>query len=230
MIEIITNEKRNFTDHGWLKTYWLFSFSDYYDPENIRHGKLRVFNDDIVQAQTGFPRHPHEEMEIITIVLDGEMTHKDSMGNTITVKAGDVQRMSAGTGLFHSEWNYGDDPVHFFQVWIEPTVHEIPPSYDQKAFLPDVWKNVLYPVASGQKSDAVFMHTDAIIYRSELDVGHTINFESNSKRKQFLYVMSGAVELNGRLLNNHDQARVSNMAKISIIGRSHAEFIFIDSV
>lgn len=229
MIEIITNEKRHFTDYGWLKTYWLFSFGDYYDQGNIRHGKLKVFNDDIVQAQTGFSRHPHEEMEIVSIVLDGEMTHKDTMGNIITVKVGDVQRMSAGTGLFHSEWNYGDEPVHFFQIWLEPTVRGIPPSYDQKNFTPDVWQNILYPLASGQKSDAVFMHTDAIIYRSALDVGHTINFESNGKRKQFLYVISGEIRLNKNLLRSRDQARISKTTKATITSQSKADFILIDS-
>lgn len=114
MIEIVKADNRHFSDYGWLKTYWLFSFSNYYDPHNIQFGALRVFNDDIVEPGTGFPTHPHEEMEIITIVLRGEMTHKDSMGNETVIKAGDVQRMSAGTGLTHSEYNLAEIPVHFF--------------------------------------------------------------------------------------------------------------------
>ena len=120
MIEIVKAGARHLSDFGWLKTYWLFSFSDYYDPRNIQFGALRVFNDDVVQPGTGFPTHPHEEMEIVTIVLDGEMTHQDSMGNKTVIRTGDVQRMSAGTGLTHSEYNLADRPVHFYQIWIFP--------------------------------------------------------------------------------------------------------------
>ncbi len=118
MIDIIKADQRHFSDFGWLQTYWLFSFSSYFDPQNIRFGSLRVFNDDVVNPGTGFPTHPHEEMEIITIVLEGEMTHQDSMGNKTVIKAGDVQRMSAGTGLTHSEYNLAEKPVHFYQIWI----------------------------------------------------------------------------------------------------------------
>jgi len=114
MINIVHASQRHFSDFGWLKTYWLFSFSDYFDPENIQFGALRVFNDDIVAPGTGFPTHPHREMEIITVVLSGAVTHADSMGNKAVIKAGDVQRMSAGTGLTHSEFNLENEPVHFF--------------------------------------------------------------------------------------------------------------------
>ena len=120
MIQVITATERHFSDFGWLKTYWLFSFADYYDPGNIQFGALRVFNDDVVEPGAGFPTHPHEEMEIITLVQSGEITHEDSMGNRAVMRAGEVQRMSAGTGLTHSEFNLGREPVHFFQVWILP--------------------------------------------------------------------------------------------------------------
>ncbi|OQW95695.1 MAG: hypothetical protein BWK77_07025 [Verrucomicrobia bacterium A1] len=118
MTQVIRAAQRHFSDFGWLKTFWLFSFSDYYDPENVQFGTLRVFNDDVVAPGTGFPAHPHQEMEIITVVLEGEMTHEDSMGNQAVIRAGDVQRMSAGTGLTHSEFNLADKPVHFYQVWV----------------------------------------------------------------------------------------------------------------
>ena len=120
MFRIIKAADRHFNDFGWLQTYWLFSFSDYYDPKNANHGALRVFNDDVVQPNTGFATHPHEEMEIVSIILSGEMTHADTMGNSTIIRAGDIQRMTAGTGLRHSEWNHGPDPVHFFQIWIKP--------------------------------------------------------------------------------------------------------------
>mgnify|MGYP001812022466 FL=1 len=125
---IIPANQRHFTNMGWLQTYWLFSFSNYYDPANMGHGKLRVFNDDVVRPKTGFPTHPHEEMEIITIVLKGEISHKDSMGNGGVIRAGEVQRMSAGTGLTHSEYNEADLDLHFFQIWILPDESGLPPS------------------------------------------------------------------------------------------------------
>lgn len=229
MIEIINADKRHFTDYGWLKTYWLFSFGLYYDPQNIRHGKLRVFNDDVVKPQSGFQKHPHEEMEIVSIVLSGEMTHKDTMGNTTTIRAGDVQRMSAGTGLFHSEWNNGAEPVKFFQIWLEPTVTGIPPSYDQKKFSPEAWQDKLLPIASGQKGEAVFMHTDATIYRSEFSAGKSVKFVSDAARKLFLYVLKGELKVNDNLLESRDQARISDTAEISIAAEQQADFILIDS-
>ncbi len=140
MINILKSSDRHFSDMGWLKTYWLFSFSNYYDSKNISHGMLRVFNDDIVKAQTGFDTHPHEEMEIVSIVLDGEMEHKDTMGNEMVIRKNDVQRMTAGTGLYHSEKNMSDHPVHFYQIWINPDKKGLTPSYDQKTYSPDLWK------------------------------------------------------------------------------------------
>ena len=161
-VEIIKADNRHFSDFGWLKTYWLFSFSSYFDPHNIQFGALRVFNDDIVQPGMGFPTHPHEEMEIVTIVLDGEMTHEDSMGNRTVIRAGDVQRMSAGTGLTHSEFNLARKPVHFHQIWIFPDTAGLRPSYDQKTFAPQARRNRLCPVASGQNLPrTVTFHTDA---------------------------------------------------------------------
>src|SRR5512139_2308538 len=170
MIQIIPADKRHFSDFGWLKTYWLFSFSNYYDPSNIQFGALRVFNDDVVAPGAGFPTHPHEEMEIVTIPLQGEMTHEDSMGNKGVIKANDVQRMSAGTGLTHSEFNLADKPVHFYQIWIFPDSKGLNPTYDQRSFSPVTFRNRLVPVASGQGiPETVTFHTDATIYRSELD-------------------------------------------------------------
>ncbi len=172
MINIIRADDRHFSDFGWLKTYWLFSFSNYYDPNNIQFGAIRVFNDDVVEPGTGFPTHPHQEMEIITIVLKGEMTHQDSMGNKTVITAGDVQRMSAGTGLTHSEFNLATEPVHFYQIWIYPDQKGLQPSYDQKRFSPNDWNNRLLPVASGLNvPGTVTFHTNATIYRCHLEAG-----------------------------------------------------------
>src|SRR5512137_605268 len=172
MFDVIRASHRHHSDFGWLKTYWLFSFSNYFDPRNIQFGALRVFNDDVVEPGTGFPTHPHEEMEIITTVLDGEMTHQDSMGNRTVIKAGDVQRMSAGTGLTHSEFNLAAAPVHFYQIWIFPDTKGLNPTYDQRTFSSAIFTNRLVPVASGRGiRDTVTFHTDATIYRSELKAG-----------------------------------------------------------
>lgn len=229
MIDIIPAEQRHFSDFGWLKTFWLFSFSNYFDPRNIQFGALRVFNDDIVAPGTGFPTHPHEEMEIITIVLEGEITHEDSMGNKTIIKTGDVQRMSAGTGLTHSEFNLASTPVHFYQIWIFPDVPRLQPTYDQKTYDPASWKNRLLPVASGQQiPDTVTFHTDASIYRAHLESGCKITFDKTVGRRVFIYLTSGRISADGRLVEEKDQARADIDTPLFIEARQDSELILID--
>ncbi len=228
-IDIIRAQDRHFNDFGWLKTYWLFSFANYYDPHNIQFGALRVFNDDVVAPGTGFPTHPHEEMEIITIVLDGEMTHRDSMGNQAVIKAGDVQRMSAGTGLTHSEFNLAKQPVHFYQIWILPDLPRLEPTYDQRNFTPDQWQNRLLPIASGQGlENVVSFHTDATIYRGQLDDGNRLNFDNTAGRRVFLYLIGGELTVDGLTLYQADQARVDTEKPLCLAAGADAEFILID--
>ena len=228
-IDIIRAQDRHFTDFGWLQTYWLFSFASYYDPHNIQFGALRVFNDDVVAPGTGFPTHPHEEMEIITIVLDGEMTHQDSMGNKAIIRAGDVQRMSAGTGLTHSEFNLAEQPVHFYQIWVLPDTPRLEPSYDQRSFTPDQWRNRLLPVASGQAiENVVSFHTDATIYRGQLDAGNRLNFDNTAGRRVFVYLTEGELTIDGLVLNKADQARVDTEKPICLVAGADAEFILVD--
>jgi len=229
MIEIIKAGNRHFSDFGWLKTYWLFSFSNYYNPHNIQFGALRVFNDDIVEPGTGFPTHPHEEMEIVTIVLQGEMTHKDSMGSETVIRSGDVQRMSAGTGLTHSEFNLADTPVHFYQIWIFPDKHGLTPTYDQRTFKASDWKNNLFPVASGQgKPGAVTFHTDATIYRCDLDKERSVSFGNTAGRRIFVYLTKGAVYANDQALSANDQARIDIDELLVLKARESAALIMID--
>lgn len=226
---IIAANQRHFKDMGWLQTYWLFSFSNYYDPANMGHGKLRVFNDDVVRPGTGFPTHPHEEMEIITIVLKGKISHKDSMGNAGVIRAGEVQRMSAGTGLTHSEYNDADRDLHFYQVWILPDVVGLPPSYEQKEFTEDDFKNVLFPLASGQNhAGAVSFHTDATIYRSRLDASRQLEHRPSSDRKLFIYLTSGRLQVNGKALADRDQARIESVDRLELKAEQDADFILID--
>jgi len=229
MITIIPAADRHFQDFGWLKTYWLFSFASYHDPANIRWGPLRVFNDDIVEPGQGFPTHPHREMEIVTILLEGEVTHEDSMGNRTVIKAGEVQRMSAGTGLTHSEFNLADTRLAFYQIWIFPGTRGLEPSYDQKHFDPSLWAGEIYPVASGQGHEgAVSFHADAAIYRSSLDVGAAVEFEAGDTRKVFVYVTSGSVDINGVAVNTKDQARISEETALAIRAVDEAELILVD--
>jgi redox-sensitive bicupin YhaK (pirin superfamily) len=212
-----------------LKTYWLFSFSNYYDPHNIQFGALRVFNDDVVAPEGGFPTHPHEEMEIVTIVLEGEMTHKDSMGNTAVIKAGDVQRMSAGTGLTHSEFNLADKPVHFYQIWFFPDQAGLEPTYDQKSYDANKWKNKLFPVASGQDlAGAVTFHTAATIYRCALDAGKKVTHDVTAGRRIFIYLTNGEMAANGVNLMAEDQARIDIDEPLVLRAVKHSDLILID--
>lgn len=229
MISIIKAKNRHFNDFGWLKTYWLFSFSDYYDKNNIQFGSLRVFNDDVVEPSTGFPTHPHEEMEIITIVLDGEMTHRDSMGNKAIIKAGDVQRMSAGTGITHSEYNLSYKPVHFYQIWIFPNKSKTLPSYDQKSFNPLQWKNRILPVASGQNlPDTVSFQADATIFMADIDPEMKLKFGNAKDRCTFIYLTKGRLTLNDLRMDEKDQARIENGEQIDILAHESSELILID--
>lgn len=228
MINIIKSSDRHFSDMGWLKTFWLFSFSNYYDPGNISHGSLRVFNDDIVKAQGGFDTHPHEEMEIISIVLSGEIIHKDTMGNETAIRANDVQRMTAGTGLYHSEQNMGDEPVHFYQIWISPDKKGLVPSYDQKIFNPEMWQDKLGLLASDKAQGVVTLNTDASLYRAELRKGKTISYELNNERKPFVYVINGTIDINGHDLYVNDQARISEETLLHMTAVNNAEFLLID--
>jgi quercetin 2,3-dioxygenase len=229
LIQIVPAEKRHYSDFGWLKTYWLFSFAEYYDPNNIQFGALRVFNDDIVEEGTGFPTHPHHEMEIITIVLEGEISHKDSMGNETVIRAGEVQRMSAGTGLTHSEFNLAEKPVHFYQIWIYPDIRRAIPSYDQKSFEGISRLNRLLPVASGQKlPDTVTFQTNATVYLAALEARREIKFNLAQLRKGFLYLTKGEIAINGNILHAKDQARIAAEGKLSFRATELSEFVFID--
>lgn len=209
MIEIIRAEKRHFEDLGWLKTYWLFSFDTYHDPDNISFSNLRVFNDDVINPHTGFGKHPHREMEIVTIVLSGEVSHEDSMGNKTTIKAGEVQRMSAGTGITHSEYNNADIPLHLYQIWILPHTQGLKPSYEQKSFIDEMTPNTLIPVVSGNNAPGTLsINADAKISLLDMEPGKDIKYSCKG-RKIFIYLTSGSMKLNDVALNANDQVRVA---------------------
>jgi hypothetical protein len=195
----------------------------------MRFGSLRVFNDDIVAPGTGFPMHPHRDMEIVTLVLRGEMTHQDSLGNRAVIRAGDVQRMSAGAGLTHSEHNLGAEPVHIYQIWIFPERKGLTPSYDQRTLDPEDRRNRLHPVASGRgDAGAVTLHADAVIHRCDLDAGRVVTHEAAAGRGIFVYVKSGRLLVDGRELDANDQARVDTAGTLVVEARERADFVLIE--
>ncbi|MBD3406633.1 MAG: pirin family protein [Candidatus Lokiarchaeota archaeon] len=229
MFKIIKADKRHFADFGWLRTYWLFSFAHYYDPDNIRFGPLRVFNDDLVAPNTGFPTHSHKNMEIITIVEEGQMTHRDSIGNESIIGVCDVQRMSAGSGISHSEFNLIDMNTNFYQIWIEPNEFDIEPSYEQKTYMPKKWKNKLLPIASGwQSDDVVPLHANATIYRSMLETGESITLDFDKPRRIFLYVTTGYLDIGEYTLSTKDQARADIDEPLVITSNFDSSFILIE--
>lgn len=215
----------------WLSSYFLFSFADYFDRNNMHFGPLRVFNDDTVAPQNGFPQHPHSEMEIVTLVLDGEVTHEDTMGNRTAIQAGEVQRMTAGTGLAHSEMNRQDGQLHLYQLWFMPSQRGLAPSYEQKdlGFL-NSKKNELIPLVTGQKvlEDVVYMNSNSTVYWARLDVDKRITFKTFPLRLTFIYVKQGSLLVNGTALGPNDQARLTTEEVVDIVATKEAQFILID--
>ncbi len=229
---LIKATERHFQDFDWLKTYWLFSFDTYRDPNNMNFGKIRVYNDDIVAQGQGFVMHAHREMEIISIIHTGEISHEDSMGNKTTIKAGEVQRMSAGSGITHSEFNKGTEPLHLHQIWIFPHTAQLEPSYEQKDIrsLLGENKNELVAVVSGEDpvDSPLSMNADASIHMAELDSGKSVDFVRREDRKIFIYITDGSFEINGEKLDNNDQVRISDGSDYIITAESDCKFILID--
>lgn len=229
MIEIIGADRRHHADAGWLASYWLFSFAEYHDPRNAGFGALRVYNDDVIAAGAGFPMHPHRDMEIVSLVFAGEMTHRDSMGNQAVIRAGDVQRMTAGTGLTHSEHNLSAEPVHLHQIWIFPERKGLAPSYDQVSPDPAGRLNRLQVVASGRDlPGAVTIHADAAISLCILEAGRSVAHEAAAGRLTFIYVTAGRLVVEGRDLGAGDQARIDDEGRLRCEARERSEFVLID--
>lgn len=228
MLHKLAAAQRHYADHGWLKTFHLFSFADYYDPENLHFGSLRVFNDDDIAGERGFGAHRHDNMEIVTLVHAGELSHQDSLGNTGTIRGGEVQYMSAGTGVTHAEFNQGQAPVQLFQIWIIPDVENTAPQYAQKDFS-QAPKNVLVPVASGQGHEgALVIRVDATISTAELEAEHRITYDLPPGRGLFVYVRQGQLDMNGVIFESGDQARIMDETSIVITAIDTSYFVAID--
>ena len=229
-MRIIRAKDRFHLESDWLSAYWLFSFDRYYDPNNVTFGPLRVFNHDTVKGGAGFPTHPHREMEIVTYVLEGALRHKDSAGGAGLIRAGEVQRMTAGAGVAHSEFNPSEkETVKLLQMWVLPRSAGLTPSYEQKRFTTEQRAGALLPIASGQDvPGAVSVHQDVTFYVSRLRGGDHVAHELKPGRRAFLYVIDGEVTLNGEKLSAGDQARVTDVTKLEIAGERESEIILID--
>ena len=210
MNEVRRSGERGLADHGWLKSFHTFSFADYYDPTHMGFGPLRVINEDRVQPGKGFGTHGHRDMEIISYVLEGGLAHKDSMGNGSVIRPGDVQRMSAGTGVHHSEFNASDrDLVHFLQIWIEPAERGIAPSYEEKHFDAASKRGRLRLVASADgREGSVRIHQDASLYAALVDSAESIEFEPKPGRRIYVHVVRGEAQVNGQPLGAGDAMKV----------------------
>ena len=218
-------------DHGWLKAKHHFSFAGYYDPGRMGWGDLRVWNDDEIAAQTGFPPHPHADMEIITYVRDGAITHKDSMGNTGRTEAGDVQVMSAGSGIRHSEYNLEDKPTRIFQIWIVPTAHGGKPAWGTKPFPKSDRSGRFIALASGFANDneALPIRANARVLGATVKAGERITLDLDPHRHAYLVPATGAVEVGGVRINARDGAAITDVATVEIVGLEDAEVVLVDA-
>jgi redox-sensitive bicupin YhaK (pirin superfamily) len=231
MIELRPFAKLGNADHGWLKARHHFSFAEYYDPRNIGHGSLRVWNDDEIAPNTGFPAHPHANMEIITYVREGAITHQDSLGNKGRTEAGDVQVMSAGSGIRHSEYNLEPNTTKIFQIWIQPKVAGGQPTWGSKPFPKAERSGKLVTIASGfaDDADALPIRADARVLATTLKAGDSAQYATGKARSLYLVPATGSVEINGVRVNARDGAAIHGEEQLSIKALEDSELVLVDA-
>jgi redox-sensitive bicupin YhaK (pirin superfamily) len=230
MLTLRKSGDRGWADHGWLKSHHSFSFANYYDPAHMGWGNLRVINEDRIAPGTGFGTHGHRDMEIISYVLSGELAHKDTMGNVKAIPPGDVQRMSAGSGVMHSEFNHAKDAqTHFLQIWIEPNVTGIEPSYEQKRFADEDKRGRLRLVASPDGAEgSVLIHADARVHAGLFDGAEAAELQLATGRKAYVHLIKGELAVNGQKLAGGDAAMLENESRISLSQGKAAEVLVFD--
>ena len=230
MLQIRRSAERGYADHGWLKSFHSFSFAGYHDPAFMGWGNLRVINEDRIAPGTGFGTHGHKDMEIISYVLSGNLAHKDSMGNVNGIPPGDVQRMSAGSGVMHSEFNHAQgQSTHFFQIWIEPHVSGIAPSYEQKTIPAASKRGRLQLLASAAgEGDAVKISADAALYAGLLDADESASLSLNPARKAYVHLVRGSLHVNGVLLQTGDAALIQGERSLALTQGQDAEVLVFD--
>jgi len=230
MLKLKKSSDRGYANHGWLKSYHSFSFADYYDPNNMGWGNLRVINEDVINPGTGFGEHSHRNMEIITYVLSGELAHEDSLGNIKTIPPGDVQRMSAGKGVTHSEFNHAKGQnTHLLQIWIEPNIQNIKPSYEQKT-VPKINKQgVLRLIASPTgEQDSVTIHADANLYAGFFNDEESATLTLNPSRKAYVHLIRGELKVNGQTISGGDALLLAQETQIQLSDGKKAEVLVFD--
>ena len=230
MIKIRRSKERGHANHGWLDTHYTFSFSDYYDPQFMGFRDLRVINEDLIEPGQGFPKHGHRDMEIITYMINGEISHRDSMGNVETIHPSEVQRMTAGTGVLHSEFSSETDKTHLLQIWILPEQNRLTPSYEQKLFSADEKKDKLRLVASrGGDDESVHINQDVKLYASILGEGRSAVHEIADGRHAWIQVISGALSVNGYTLEAGDGGAISEESHLKLTAHTdNTEFLLFD--
>lgn len=230
MIDVIRSDSRGAADHGWLKSKHTFSFADYHNPQRMGFAKLRVVNEDWIEPGKGFGTHPHRDMEIVTYMIDGALEHKDSMGNGSVIKPGELQRMTAGTGVLHSEFNQSaDDKAHLLQIWILPERNGLEPGYEQKLFPADEKRNKWCLVGSRDGRDgSLTIHQDVSLYSTVLDANKAIDYEFEGRRRGFLQVVKGAIEIDGEQLVAGDAIATQDQAAMKIDATENSELLFFD--
>jgi len=230
MNEVRRSNERGYADHGWLKSFHSFSFADYFDPQHVEFGPLRVINEDRVQAGQGFGTHGHRDMEIISYVLEGELAHKDSLGTGSTIRPGEVQRMSAGSGVRHSEFNPSSTQgVHFLQIWIQPNARNIPPSYEEKRFDAQEKRGRLRLIASPDRAESsVLIHQDARVFAGLFDGAESARLEVASGRWIYVHVARGAVTANGEVLSAGDALKITDASTLALEQGRDAEVLVFD--
>jgi quercetin 2,3-dioxygenase len=230
MNEIRRSQERGYADHGWLKSFHTFSFADYFDPNHVEFGPLRVINEDRVQAGAGFGTHGHRDMEIISYVLSGELAHKDSMGNGSTIRPGDVQRMSAGSGVRHSEFNPSQsEGVHFLQIWIQPDQRNIEPSYEEKRFAAEEKRGRLRLIVSPDRAQgSLLIHQDARVYAGLFDGAEAGDLQVQPGRRIYVHVARGSLRANGVALEAGDALRITGGTQLHVDGGRDAEVLVFD--
>ncbi|RFO98899.1 quercetin 2,3-dioxygenase [Rhodoferax lacus] len=230
MLTLRKSSDRGFADHGWLKSFHSFSFAGYYDPKHMGWGNLRVINEDRIAPGTGFGTHGHRDMEIISYVVSGNLAHKDSMGNVKGIPPGDVQRMSAGSGVQHSEFNHApNETTHFFQIWIEPSARGIAPGYEQKTFTTAEKQGTLRLLASSDAADgSVKINADARLYSGLFDAGQSASLPLDPARKAYVHLMRGSLQVNGQDLCAGDAALIEGEGMLSLQLGTGAEVLVFD--
>jgi hypothetical protein len=230
MLTLRKSQDRGYADHGWLKSFHSFSFAGYYDPARMGWGNLRVINEDRIAPGTGFGKHGHRDMEIISYVLSGELAHQDSMGNVKAIPPGDVQRMSAGTGVVHSEFNHAQgETTHFLQIWIEPNATGIPPGYEQKSVPVAAKRGALRLVASPNgANDSVTIHADAALYAGLFDGDEAAAVALDPSRKGYVHLVRGTIEVNGQRIGAGDAVLLEGESRIALANGTDAEVLVFD--